>query len=107
MKQIQSLIDQMSLMIRSQQPSLPPPVESGRHMSELWCVQCGQLGHTKQFCRTRQNRNERSIGNPPPPNHGGHNFHVWSLNLTKNHFIVNYISRKFQWIPHLLHLGKH
>jgi hypothetical protein len=31
MKQIQSLTDQMTLMVRTQQPNLPPPVESGRH----------------------------------------------------------------------------
>ena len=30
MNQIQSLTDQMTLMVRSQQPSLPPSVESGR-----------------------------------------------------------------------------
>ena len=30
-KQMQSLADQMSLMIKSQQPGPPPPVESGRH----------------------------------------------------------------------------
>ena len=51
MKQMQSLTDQMSLMIRIQQPGPPPPVESGRHASGLWCVQCGQPGYTKQFCR--------------------------------------------------------
>ena len=50
-KQIQSLTDQMSLVIKSQQPGPPPPVESGRHASGLCCVQCGQPGHTRQFCR--------------------------------------------------------
>lgn len=51
MKQIQNLTDQMTLMVRSQQPNMPPsPVKSGRHASGLWCVQCGS-GHTKQFCR--------------------------------------------------------
>jgi hypothetical protein len=35
MKQIQSLTDQITLMVRSQQPNLPPPVESGRHASGL------------------------------------------------------------------------
>ena len=34
-KQMQSLIDQMSLMIRSQQPGPPPQVEPGRHVSGL------------------------------------------------------------------------
>ena len=38
MKQMQNLTDQMSLMIRSQQHGPPPPVESGRHASGLWCV---------------------------------------------------------------------
>ena len=53
MKQMQSLTNHMSLMIRSQQPGLPPLVELGRHASGMWCVQCGQHGHTNQFCRVR------------------------------------------------------
>ena len=71
MKQMQSLTDQMSLMIRSQQRGPPPPVELGRHASGLWCVQCGQPGHTKQFCRVGQNRDKRMIGGPPPQNQRG------------------------------------
>ena len=51
-KQMQNLTDQMSLVIKSQQPGPPPLVESGRHSSRLWCVQCGQPGHTRQFCRS-------------------------------------------------------
>ena len=35
MKQIQSITDQMTIMVRNQQPSLPPPVESGKHASGL------------------------------------------------------------------------
>ena len=35
MKQMQSLTDQMSLMIKNQQPDPPPPVESDRHASGL------------------------------------------------------------------------
>jgi hypothetical protein len=38
-KQMQSLTDQMSLMISSQQPDPPSPIESGMHASRLWCVQ--------------------------------------------------------------------
>ena len=48
-KQMRSLTDQMSLMIKNQQRGPPPPVESGRHASGLWCVQCGQPGHTRHF----------------------------------------------------------
>ena len=70
-KQMQSLTDQMSLMIRSQQPGPPPPVESGRHASGLWCIQCGQSGHTKQFCGVGQNRDQRNNGGPPPQNPRG------------------------------------
>ena len=55
-KQMQNLTDQMSLMIKSQQPGPLFPVEPGRHASGLWCVQCGQPGHTRQFCRSGQNR---------------------------------------------------
>ena len=71
MKQMQSLTDQMSLMIRSQQPSPPPPVELGRHALGLWCVQCGQPGHSKQFCRVRQNRDQRMVSGPPTQYQGG------------------------------------
>ena len=71
MKQMQSPSDQMSLMIRSQQPGSPPPLESGRHASGLWCVQCGQPGHIKQFCRVGQNCDRRMIGGPPPQNQRG------------------------------------
>ena len=55
-KQMQSLTDQMPLMIKNQHPKPPPPIESGRHTSGLWCIQCGQPGHTHQFCRFGQNR---------------------------------------------------
>ena len=65
---MQSLTDQISLMIRSQQPGPPPPVESGRHASGLWCVQCGQPEHIRQFCRIGQNRDQRNNGGPPLPN---------------------------------------
>ena len=68
---MQSLTDQMSLMIKSEQSSPPPPVESGRHTSGLWCVQCRQPGHTPQFCRNGQNRDQRGNGGPPPQNQRG------------------------------------
>ena len=67
-KQMQSLTDQMSLMIKSQQPGPPPPVESGRHASGLCHVQCVQPGHTRQFCRSGQNHDQRENGGPPPQN---------------------------------------
>ena len=67
-KQMQSLTDQMSLMIKSQQPGPPPPIGSGRHTSGLWCVQCGQPDHTRQFCRSGQHRDQRGNGGPPPQN---------------------------------------
>ena len=70
-KQMQSLTDQMSLMIKSQQPGPPPPIESGRHTSGLWCVQCGQPDHTRQFCRSGQHRDQRGNGGPPPQNQRG------------------------------------
>ena len=70
-KQMQSLTDQISLMIKNQQPATPPPVESGRHVSGLWCVQCGQPGHTRQFCRSGQNRDQRGNGGPLPQNQRG------------------------------------
>lgn len=47
MKQIYSLTDQMTLMIRDQQPNLPLPVELGRHASRLCHILSGQSGHTK------------------------------------------------------------
>ena len=46
-EQMQSLTDQMSLIIKSQQPGPLPPVELDIYASELWCVQCGQPGHTR------------------------------------------------------------
>ena len=69
--QMQNLTDMMSLMIRSQQPGPLPPVELGRHALGVWCVQSGQPGHTKQFCRVAQNRDQRMIDGPPPLNQRG------------------------------------
>ena len=70
-KHMHNLTDQMSLMIRSQQPGPPPPVESGKHASRMWCIQCGQPGHTRQFCTTGQYRDQRLIGGPPPQKQEG------------------------------------
>jgi hypothetical protein len=70
-KHIQSLIDQMSLMIRSQQPDPPSSVESGMHVLILWCVQCGQPRYTRQFCRAGQNRDQRNNGGRPQQNPRG------------------------------------
>ena len=62
MKQMQSLTDQLALIIRSQQPGPPPQVESGRHATGMWCMQCKQPGHTSQYCQNRQNQNQRNNG---------------------------------------------
>ena len=67
-KQMQSLMDQLSLMIRSQQYGPPLQVESGKHASEFWCIWCQQPGHTRQFCRNRQIRDKKMNDNPPPQN---------------------------------------
>lgn len=75
-KQMQSLTYKMSLMIRSQQPSPPPPVESDRHASGLWCVQCGQPRHTKQFCTAGHTRDQIMNSGPPPQKHRGQG-HYW------------------------------
>ena len=60
MKQMQSLTDQLALVIRSQQPGLPPQVKSGRHATRMWCIQCKQPGHTRQYCKNMQNQNQRN-----------------------------------------------
>ena len=65
-KQMQSFTDHMSLTIRNHQLSLSPQVDSGKHVSRFWCVQCQQPGHTRQFCKNGQNCNQRLNGNPPP-----------------------------------------
>ena len=87
-KQIQNLIDHMSLMIRSQQHGPPPQVESGRHASGLWCVQCGQPGHNHQFCRSGQNRDKRMNGGPPAQNERGQGLRVssflWKVACTRS-----------------------
>ena len=70
-KQINNLTDQMSLMIRIQQHGHPFLIESGRHASGLWYVQCGQPDHTSWFCRNGQNRDQRVNGGPPSQNQRG------------------------------------
>ena len=59
MKQMQSLTDQLALVIRSQQPGPPPQVESGRHATGMWCIKCKQPGHTRQYY---QNQNQQNNG---------------------------------------------
>ena len=62
MKQMQSLTDQLALVIRSQQPGPPLQVELGRHATRKWCIQCKQPGHTSQYRQNRQNQNQRNNG---------------------------------------------
>ena len=58
MKQMQSLTNQMALVIKSQQPRPPPQVESGRHTTGMWCTQSKQPGHTSQQRRTATTKSE-------------------------------------------------
>lgn len=54
-QQMRAMTDQMALLLRSQNSNpLPPPIESGRHESGIWCSGCGQNGHSLQFCPNRQ-----------------------------------------------------
>ena len=59
----------MTLVVRNQQINLPPPVESGWHASDMWCMQCGQPCHTKQFCRMGVTQGQWGTG--PPQQHYG------------------------------------
>ena len=43
MKQMQSLTDQLALVIRNQQSGPPPQVELGRHVTGMWFVQSNNL----------------------------------------------------------------
>ena len=61
----------MSLMIRNQQPSPPPQVESGKPSSRFWCVQCQQPGDICYFCMNGQNSDQRMNDNPLPQNQRG------------------------------------
>ena len=65
MKKLQSLTDQLFLIIRSQQPGPLPQIESSKLSSGFWSVRCQQHVHTRQFCRNRQNRDRRMNGIPP------------------------------------------
>ena len=60
LKQMQSLTYQLALVIRSQQPGPPPQVESGRHATGMWCIQCKQPGHTSQYCQNRPNQTNKT-----------------------------------------------
>ena len=42
LKQMQSLTDRRALVIKIQHPGPPPQVESGRHATGMWCIQCKQ-----------------------------------------------------------------
>jgi hypothetical protein len=70
-KHMQSLTNHISLMIRSQHLGLPPSAKLGRHALELWCVQCGQRGYTKQFCNAGHNRDQKMNGGLPLQNQSG------------------------------------
>ncbi len=51
MKALQAMSEQMSCLVKNQDPNFkPPPHESGMHPSEMWCITCKQAGHTAQFC---------------------------------------------------------
>ena len=71
MKQFQSLTDQTSLLIKSQHPGLSPQIESGKHSLGFLCDQCQQFGHTRQFYKNEQNRDQRMNDNPPQQNPRG------------------------------------
>ena len=73
LKQFQNLTDQMALLIKNQQPSHPPQIESGNHSSGFWCTQYQQHDHMLQFCKNRPNRNQRTNNNGPQQNPGGPN----------------------------------
>ena len=58
-QQMKLMTEQMALLIKNQgTSSMPPPIESGRHASGLWCTRCRQSGHSEQFCPT--------LSMPPP-----------------------------------------
>lgn len=63
----------MTLMVWSHNSNPPPMVESRKHASGLWCMQCGQPGHTKQFSGIWPHIGPRNVGAPPPQNLGGPN----------------------------------
>ena len=73
MKQFQSLTDHMFLLIRNQQPGPRPQIESSKHSSGFWCIQCQQPGHTRQFCRNEPNRDQMMNDNAPQQNQRGEN----------------------------------
>jgi hypothetical protein len=51
MKALQAMSEQMSCLVKNQDPNLrPPPHESGMHPSGMWCTTCKQVGHAAQFC---------------------------------------------------------
>ena len=70
-QQIKMMQEHMTLLIENQNLNqAPPPIESGRHASGLWCTQCGQSGHTSPFC-TMLPMQQQQPGRPQPhgPSH--------------------------------------
>ena len=50
-QQMNQMTEHMAALMRNQHPNPPPPpIESGRHASGLWCTTCGHPGHTPAFC---------------------------------------------------------
>lgn len=86
LKQLQTLTDQMTFMVKGQGARVqPPPIESGSHASGMWCTNCGQSGHSAQFCALGPQENAMGFTQPQtqnPPwinrdrnqgyNHGGY-----------------------------------
>jgi hypothetical protein len=57
---MQALSEQMAYMARNQGSNPPPPpIESGRHETGIWCTNCGQSGHSSQFCRIETSQGQR------------------------------------------------
>jgi hypothetical protein len=46
MKALQAMNEQMSCLVKNQDPNRPPLHESGMHPSGMWCTTCRQAGHT-------------------------------------------------------------
>ena len=70
------------------------------HRQETFCLSTKSWGQLDIFPLAAAARS-------PPAASNLHNFHAWLLNLIINHFIVIYVSRRYQCTPHLFHLGKY
>ncbi len=75
-QQMNQMNEQMTALMRSQNPNPPPPpIESGRHASGLWCTTCGHPGHTAAFCQTQpayRPPNQASQNYVPPHRNQGY-----------------------------------